>query len=60
MLPALNVMDRVELLGGMIATAPPEVIDGVWAMARNVLSTREYLATAARIGLPVAADLSQA
>lgn len=53
MLPAINVVDRVEVLGGMRATMPPEVFDGVWAMAGNVLSTREYLATAARLGLPV-------
>ena len=53
MLPAINILDRIEMLGGMAATAPPEVFAAVWQMAGDVLSTREYLATAARLNLTV-------
>ena len=37
MLPAMNVDDRTELLGGMRATAPAEVFEGVWGLVRSVL-----------------------
>ena len=53
MLPAINVVDRAEMLGGMRASAPAEVFAGVWALAADLLSTREYLATAARLGIAV-------
>ena len=33
MLPAMNIDDRTELLGGMQAGAPPEVFAGVWGLA---------------------------
>ena len=37
MLPAMNVDDRAELLGGMRADAPAEVFSGVVSLARSVL-----------------------
>ena len=39
MLPAMNIDDRTELLGGMRAGAPAEVFDGVWGLAGSVLDT---------------------
>jgi hypothetical protein len=53
MLPAINIVDRTEMLAGMRATAPAEVFAGTWALAADVLSTREYVATAARLDLSV-------
>jgi hypothetical protein len=38
MLPAMNVEDRVELLGGMQAGAPPEVFAGMMRLAQSVIS----------------------
>lgn len=38
MLPAMNHEDRVELLGAMQRDAPPEAVEGVWNLARIVLS----------------------
>jgi len=51
MLPAMNVDDRTELLGGMRAGAPAEVFDGVWNLAGSVLAGPEHAALAARLGL---------
>jgi hypothetical protein len=51
MLPALNVDDRTELLGGMREGAPPEVFEGVWGLAGSVLAERDHAALAARLGL---------
>lgn len=53
MLPAINVIDRTEMLAGMRATAPAEVFDATWALAGRVLSTREYIATASRLAAAV-------
>jgi hypothetical protein len=53
MLPAINIVDRTEMLAGMRATAPAEVFAGTWALAGEVLPTSEYLATAARLHLVV-------
>ncbi|MCO8126215.1 hemerythrin domain-containing protein [Acidimicrobiia bacterium EGI L10123] len=50
MLPAMNIDDRVELLGGMQAGAPAEVFAGVWSLATSVLDQRELEALAARLG----------
>lgn len=55
MLPALNVDDRTELLGGMQAGAPPEVFAGVVGLARSVLVPDDFDAVTARLGLGVAA-----
>jgi len=51
MLPAMNVDDRAELLGGMQAGAPAEVFQGVWGLAASVLECRDVEALAARLGL---------
>lgn len=51
MLPAMNVDDRAELLGGMQAGAPAEVFAGVWGLVGSVLERRDHDALAARLGL---------
>ena len=51
MLPAMNIEDRTELLGGMQAGAPAEVFAGVWALARSVLDERDTVALARRLEL---------
>ena len=53
MLPAINIVDRTEMLAGMRAGAPAEAFAATWALAGDVLPTREYLATASRLGLAV-------
>ena len=40
MLPAMNLDDRTEMLGGMRAEAPAEVFEGVWGLAHSVLAGR--------------------
>jgi iron-sulfur cluster repair protein YtfE (RIC family) len=51
MLPAMNVDDRAELLGGMQAGAPAEVFQGIWGLAASVLEAHDVDAVAARLGL---------
>jgi hemerythrin-like domain-containing protein len=51
MLPAMNIDDRTELLGGMQAGAPAEVFQGVWGLTASVLEVRDLEALAARLGL---------
>jgi hypothetical protein len=51
MIPAMNVEDRTELLGGMQAGAPKEVFDGVMGLTRSLLSPADYTALAARLGV---------
>jgi len=55
MLPAQNVDDRTELLGGMQAGAPPEVFAGVVGLARSVLAARDFDAVATRLGVTASA-----
>lgn len=50
MLPAMNVDDRTEVLGGMQHAAPPEAFDAVWGLTRSVLSAADFRAVAARLG----------
>ena len=50
MLPAMNLEDRVDLLGGMQAGAPAEVFEGVLGLARSVLEPRDHRALADRLG----------
>jgi hypothetical protein len=52
MIPAMNVDDRTELLGGMKAGAPAEVFAGVWGLVGSVLTPAEVAQVAARIGIP--------
>jgi len=51
MIPAMNVDNRTELLGGMKATAPAEVFEGVWGLTNSVLSETDVRALAARLGI---------
>ena len=51
MLPAMNIEDRTELLGGMQAGAPPEVFEGVWGLAGSVLSPADHRELSIRLGL---------
>ncbi|MGV3758585.1 MAG: hemerythrin domain-containing protein [Actinomycetota bacterium] len=51
MIPAMNVEDRVELLGGMRASAPDEVFAGVWSLTGSVLDASEHAELAGRLGL---------
>lgn len=56
MLPAMNVDDRTEMLGGMRAEAPPEAFAGVWALAQQVLSSVDVAQLGGRLDLqPVGA-----
>jgi hypothetical protein len=50
MLPAMNIDDRTEMLGGMQAGAPAEVFEGVWGLAASVLDPCEMAALATRLG----------
>lgn len=52
MIPAMNVDDRAELLGGMRAEAPAEVFAGVWGLVGSVLAPADVAAVAARLGIP--------
>jgi hypothetical protein len=49
MLPAMNVADRAELLGGVRQSAPPEVFAGVMSLAQSVLEPADFTATQARL-----------
>lgn len=51
MLPAMNIDDRTDLLGGMQAGAPPEVFEGVWSLAGSVLSRDDVAALGRRLGV---------
>jgi hypothetical protein len=51
MLPALNIDDRSELLGGMKMGAPPEVFQGAWSLAGTVLTPADYAALGTRLGI---------
>ena len=50
MLPAMNIDDRTDLLGGMQAGAPAEVFTAVWSLATSVLDARDLESLAARLG----------
>ncbi len=51
MLPAMNVDDRTELLGGMQQGAPAEVFEGIWGLAGSVLEPGDLEALAVRLGV---------
>jgi hypothetical protein len=51
MLPAMNVDDRTEMLGGMRAEAPAEAFAAMWNLAGSVLAVGDRRAVAARLGL---------
>jgi hypothetical protein len=51
MLPAMNVEDRVELLGGIRVDAPPEAFAGILGLVRTVLDPADYAAVTRRLGV---------
>ena len=51
MLPAMNIDDRTEMLGGMKAGAPAQVFAGVWALTGTLLLPRDYDALGNRLGV---------
>jgi hypothetical protein len=51
MIPAMNIDDRTELLGGMRAGAPAEVFEGVWGLVGSVLDPTDVQALARRLDL---------
>jgi hypothetical protein len=51
MLPAMNVDDRAELLGGIRMAAPPEAFDATIGLARSVLCAVDFSALAERLGV---------
>ena len=51
MLPAMNIDDRAELLGGLRQDAPAEAFAAVWGLTRSVLEPADVRALAGRLGL---------
>jgi Hemerythrin HHE cation binding domain len=51
MLPAMNIEDQVELLGGVQAAAPPEVFAGMLGLAESVLEPARYEIVARKLGV---------
>jgi hypothetical protein len=51
MIPAMNVDDRTELLGGMQANAPAAVFEGVWGLAGSLLSADDQRELAVRLDI---------
>jgi hypothetical protein len=51
MLPAMNVDDRTELLGGIKATAPAAAFEAMWSLAGSVLTSDDRDAVARRLGV---------
>jgi hypothetical protein len=51
MLPAMNVEDRVELVGNIRETAPAPAFEGVMGLARSVLEPVDFTAMAQRLGI---------
>ncbi|MGD9792085.1 MAG: hemerythrin domain-containing protein [Acidimicrobiia bacterium] len=49
MLPAMNLDDRVEMLGGMRMGAPAEVFSSVWNLTRSVLACDDFDAVSNRL-----------
>jgi len=50
MLPAMNPVERANMLGGMKLGAPPEIFQMFWAAAEQELDEHDLAAVAARIG----------
>jgi hypothetical protein len=49
MVPAMNLDDRAEMLGGMEHDAPPEAFATVWSLIRSVLPAADFRALAGRL-----------
>lgn len=50
MLPVMNIEDRTDFMGGLAASAPPEVVEGVWGLAASVLAPVDLRSLGARFG----------
>jgi hypothetical protein len=57
MLPGMNVLDRCELLAEIRDNAPVEAFAAIWALAGQVLATRDYITVAHRLDLAIDANL---
>jgi len=57
MVPAMNIDDRADFLGGMQRGAPPEAFANVWNLVQSVLAPSDVRQLAARLnlGYPLAA-----
>ena len=51
MIPAMNVDDRVELIGGMREGMPAEVFAGIWGLVGSVLTPADTAQLAGRLGI---------
>ena len=51
MLPAMNVEERSNMFLGLKANAPPEVLEGICALAADVLAPADWSAVQTRLGL---------
>jgi hypothetical protein len=51
MLPAMNIDNRAELLGGVRAGAPAQVFEGIWGLAGSVLTAADCADLGERLGL---------
>jgi hypothetical protein len=51
MLPAMNIDDRAELLGGIQAGAPAEAFAGIWSLAGSLLAATDHRALGMRLGI---------
>jgi iron-sulfur cluster repair protein YtfE (RIC family) len=51
MLPAMNIDNRAELLGGIRAGAPAPMFEGVWGLAGSVLTPADQAALGLRLGI---------
>jgi len=51
MLPAMNIDNRAELIGGIRLGAPPQIFEGVWGLAGSVLTAADHAALGERLGL---------
>ena len=51
MLPAMNIDNRADMLGGMRAGAPAQIFEGVWGLANAVLDSADVDALSRRLGI---------
>ena len=51
MLPAMNIDDRADMLGGMRAGAPAQIFEGVWGLANAVLDSADVDGLSRRLGV---------
>jgi hypothetical protein len=51
MVPAMNTEERVSMLGGMQAGAPPEIFELFRSAAEAALDPADYRSVATRLGL---------